>query len=81
MPITAKSSIPDLSTGAVSNLWEYGSMKNGKFVRSSGKFEAPIKVVGVAFAAQNRPLYITERKKMKQVLRFRDLFFFDFDKE
>lgn len=78
MPITGKSSIPDLSTGSVDNLWEYGEVTGDEGIRrGSTALEYPIKLVGVAFAAQSRPLFLTERHQHKQVIRFKDVSVFD----
>ena len=78
MPITDKSSIPDLSTGSVDNLWEFGAVNADETLRRGGApLKYPIKLVGVAFAAQSRPLFLTERREHKQIVRFRDLVAFD----
>jgi len=74
MPITDKSSIPDLSTGSVDNLWEFGEVNADETLRRGGAaLQYPIKLVGIAFAAQSRPLFLTERREHKQIVRFKDL--------
>ncbi|NLX97116.1 MAG: hypothetical protein GXY83_13160 [Rhodopirellula sp.] len=78
MPITDQSSIPDTSTGSVDNLWEYGEVAHDeKLKRGSGVLAYPIKLVGVAFAAQSRPLFLTERRQHKQIIRFKDVSAFE----
>ncbi len=63
-PITGESPVPDLSTGAVSNLWH---------ASSGGGLSYPIKVTGIAVSLPPRAIYLTEMNKISQVLRFRDL--------
>ena len=78
MPITDKSSIPEISTGSVDNLWEYGAVTTDEQIhRSAEAIAYPIKLVGVAFAAQSKPLFLTQRQEHKQMIRFRDVFIFD----
>jgi len=78
MPITEKSSIPERSTGAVDNLWEYGEVtENERIRRPAGALAYPIKLVGVALAAQSRPLFLTERHAHRQIVRFKDVSVFD----
>ncbi len=81
MPMTAKSSIIDISTGAVSNLWEAGIMKDGKFKTVSTSVKYPVKLVGVAFAVQSRVLSLTERSQMEQTFRIKEVSSFDFQKK
>jgi hypothetical protein len=78
MPITDKSSIPDLSTGSVDNLWEYGEVTPDEAIRRpAGAIAYPIKLVGVALAAQSRPLFLTQRQPHKQIIRLKDVSTFD----
>jgi hypothetical protein len=78
VPVTDRSSITDLSTGSADNLWEYGQVAaDGTFRRGPGVFRDPVKLVGVAFAAQSRPLFLTQRQPHRQVVRFKDLAVFD----
>jgi len=78
MPVTDKSSIPDLSTGSVDNLWEFGAVNADETLHRGGAaLQYPIKLVGVAFAAQSRPLFLTERREHQQIVRFKDLVAFD----
>ncbi|MCE5237383.1 hypothetical protein LLH23_02710 [bacterium] len=64
-PITDASPIPDLSTGAVGNLWE--ATDRPKAVTY------PIKLTGVAFSLPQQALHLTEMTPVRQVLRFRDV--------
>ncbi len=64
-PITDASPIPDLSTGAVGNLWE--ATDRSKAVTY------PIKLTGVAFSLPQQALHLTEMTPVRQVLRFRDV--------
>jgi len=64
-PLTDASPIPDLSTGAVGNLWE--STSRAKPVTY------PLKLTGVAFSVPQQALHLTEMTPVKQVLRFRDV--------
>ncbi len=78
MPITGESSLRDLSTGSVDNLWEYGEITAEQGVRrGAAAIQYPIKLVGVAFAAQSRPLFLTERHQHKQIIRFKNVSVFD----
>ena len=78
LPITDKSSIPELSTGSVDNLWEFGEVTEDEAIRRPAEALAyPLKLVGVAFAAQSRPLFLTERQEHKQRVRFKDVSVFD----
>ncbi|MBT3378614.1 MAG: hypothetical protein HN742_15970 [Lentisphaerae bacterium] len=64
-PITAASSIPDLSTGCVANLWESSDR--------SKPVTYPITLTGVAVSLPQQALHLTEMIPIKQLLRFRDL--------
>ena len=78
LPITDKSSIPELSTGSVDNLWEFGEVGEDETLRrGAAALVYPIKLVGVALAAQSRPLFLTERHQHKQIIRFKDVSIFD----
>jgi len=78
LPITGQSSILDLSTGTVANLWEYGSVAaDGTFKRGSDSLQWPLKLVGIGFAAQSRPLFLTERRPHRQIVRFSAVAAFD----
>jgi len=78
MPITSKSSIPEISTGSVDNLWEFGEVTEDEGIRRPAQtITYPIKLVGVAFAAQSRPLFLTERHEHRQIIRFKDVSVFD----
>ncbi len=68
-PVNAKSPIPDLSTGSVSNLWESADR--------SKSLAYPIKVTSIAVSLPPQALYLTEMNRIKQVLRFRDLSFYE----
>ncbi len=82
MPMTHRSSIPDISTGAVSNLWEAGHItKEGKFQWDSTAVKYPVKLVGIAFAVQSRVLSLTERSQMEQTFRIKEVSSFDFQKK
>ena len=82
MPMTHRSSIPDISTGAVSNLWEAGHItKEGKFQWDSTAVKYPVKLVGIAFAVQSRVLSLTERSQMEQSFRIKEVTSFDFQKK
>ena len=81
MPMTNKSSIIDISTGAVSNLWEAGIMKEGKFKAISASVKYPVKLVGIGFAVQSRVLSLTERSQMEQTFRIKEVSSFDFQKK
>ena len=81
MPMTHKSSIRDISTGAVSNLWEAGEIKNGKFHSISAGVKYPVKLVGIGFAVQSRVLSLTERHQKEQTFRIKEVSSFDFQKK
>ncbi len=73
-PITSQSAIPDLSTGSICNLWNFGAnMTEDELKRVSAELAYPLKLKGVVFAAQSRPLFLTERAPHKQVVRFKDV--------
>jgi hypothetical protein len=61
-PLTDQSSIPDLSTGSVTNLWES--------TNRSRPVTYPVKLLGVAFATSEKALQLTEMVPVKQVIRF-----------
>ena len=77
MPLCEESRINGREYGA--NLqWACGKRgPDGKFIVSGGAPAYPLKLVGVAFAAQNRPLFLTERRPHRQIVRFKDVTVFD----
>ena len=77
MPLCEESRINGREYGA--NLqWACGKRgPGGKFIVSGGGPAYPLKLVGVAFSAQNRPLFLTERRPHRQVVRFKDVTVFD----
>ena len=78
MPITSESSIPEISTGSADNLWECGEVTEDEHIRRPAQTLAyPIKLVGVAFAAQSRPPFLPEHREHKQIIRFKDVSVFD----
>ncbi len=78
LPVTGQSSIPDVSTGTVANLWEYGTVAaDGTFKRGPADVQWPLKLVGIGFAAQSRPLFLTERRPYRQAVRFSAVAAFD----
>ena len=64
-PLVEKSPITDYSTFTVAGLWSRGCVKY------------PAKLVGIAFAAESRPLFLTERRKKEQKVRIAEIGFFD----
>lgn len=64
-PLAETTSITDYSTYIVEDLWSRGCVKY------------PAKLVGVVFAAESRPLFLTERRLKKQKIRISDIGFFD----
>ena len=68
MPVKEGSSVRNLSTGGVGIIWRGGS------------FSGPMKLAGVAFAAMNRPLFLTERHPHNQKIRIGGIFASDFSK-
>lgn len=60
-PITDRSPIPDLSTGAVSNLWQ--ATDRSKAVTY------PVTLTGVAFSLPPQALHLTEMTPLRQVIR------------
>ena len=68
IPVTSASSIRNLSTGIVGSIWQAHGPK--------GK----LKLAGVAFAAMNRPLFLTERRAYRQCIRIGDIYAFDYAK-
>ena len=68
MPVREGSSVRNLSTGGVGIIWRGGS------------FSGPMKLAGVAFAAMNRPLFLTERHPHNQKIRIGGIFASDFSK-
>ena len=58
MPLTVASPVRNLSTGGLSILW-----------RGDCTLKWPMKLVGFAFSAQNRPLFLTERRQCRQTIR------------
>ncbi len=74
MPVTAKSAIPDLSTGSIYNLWNYGTAWDEDDLKEEAdELTYPLKLKGVAFAAQSRPLFLNERAPHQQVIRLKDV--------
>ena len=57
MPILDGSSVRNLSTGGAGIIWRGGSIRG------------TVKLAGFAFAAMNRPLFLTERKAYPQKIR------------
>ena len=54
------------------------SSMDGSFIWVPGvNANADLKLVGIAFTAENRPLCLTERRPMRQVIRFKDIVTFD----
>ena len=41
----------------------------------------PAKLVGFAFAAESRPLFLTERRRKEQKMRISEIGFFDLETE
>ena len=68
MPINDKSSVRNLSTGGAGIIWRGGS------------FSGEMKLAGIAFAAMNRPLFLTERRPHRQVVRVGGVYTSDFAK-
>ena len=66
MPINDKSSVRNLSTGGASIIWRGGS------------FSGKMKLSGIAFAAMNRPLFLTERRPCVQKVRIAGVYSSDF---
>lgn len=64
-PVDEKSSIRDYSINLAGDLWSEGAVKY------------PAKFVGVAFAAESRPLFLSERRAKKQKIRISEIGFFD----
>jgi hypothetical protein len=60
-PITDQSPIPDLSTGAVSNLWESSDR--------SKPVTYPLKLTGLVFSAPQETLHLTEMRPVRQIIR------------
>jgi len=63
LPITARSPIPALSTGSVSDFWN----------RPSSEIRYPIKVTGLVFCAPPKPLFLANRFPHKQAVRLKDV--------
>ena len=68
MPINDKSTVRNLSTGGAGIIWRGGS------------FSGKMKLAGIAFAAMNRPLFLTERRPHRQVVRVGGVYASDFAK-
>ena len=66
-PIEEHSSIRDYSINLVEDLWSELSVKY------------PAKLVGFAFAAESRPLFLTERRRKEQKMRISEIGFFDLE--
>jgi len=64
-PIEEHSSIRDYSINLVEDLWSELSVKY------------PAKLVGVAFSAESRPLFLTERRQKEQKVHISEIGFFD----
>ncbi len=64
-PLTDKSPIPDLSVGSVPKLWLGPNRDNA--------LPYPIKITGIAVVSSQQALYLTEMRRVKQVLRLKDL--------
>lgn len=63
MPVTAKSAIRELSTGAVKNVW-------------GGSWSEPVmpcKLTGIYFCAPVKPLFLNEAKFTDQTIRIKDV--------
>ncbi|MFA7096391.1 MAG: hypothetical protein WC383_07880 [Gammaproteobacteria bacterium] len=64
MPVTENSSIRDLSTGSVGNLWQ---------AEKPGSVAYPIRLTGVAVSLPPHALYLTEMEPLRQVLRIKNV--------
>ena len=69
-PVGEHSSIRDYSINLVSDLWCDG-------IDEAGAVKYPAKLVGVAFAAESRPLFLSERRHKEQKVRIAEIGFFD----
>ena len=64
-PVGEHTSVVDHSLNTVEDLWTTGVVKY------------PAKLVGFAYAAESRPLFLTERRQKRQVIRLAEIGFFD----
>lgn len=81
LPVAKRSSVPDLSSGTVTFLWEFGKAdEKGVWKRVEDDPVYPIKLVGLVFDAASRPLYLTERRLHGQTIRLGDVCGSDFAK-
>ena len=69
-PVGEHSSIRDYSINLVSDLWCDG-------IDEVGAVKYPAKLVGVAFSAESRPLFLSERRQKEQKVRIAEIGFFD----
>ena len=68
-PVGEHTSVVDYSVNTVEDLWTTGVVKY------------PAKLVGFAFAAESRPLFLTERRRKEQKMRISEIGFFDLKAE
>ena len=81
IPISDSSSIYEEMIGSAEHQWQAGKIdKDGKCTFVGGPPKYPVKLVGFAFSAWNRPLFLEERKPYKQVVRFGRISTYDFAK-
>jgi len=69
-PVGEKTSIVDYTINMASDLWFDG-------IDDVGAVKYPAKLVGVAFAAESRPLFLMERRAKEQKIRLSEIGFFD----
>jgi hypothetical protein len=81
IPISDSSSIYEEMIGSAEHQWQAGRIdKDGKCTFTGGPPKYPVKLVGFAFSAWNRPLFLEERRPYKQVVRFGRISTYDFTK-
>ena len=70
MPILDRSTVKNTSTGGAGILWRGGSIDEAQLKGA--------KLVGIAVDMKNRPLYLTERRETRQVIRLGGIYTSDF---
>lgn len=79
--LSDSSSIREEMIGAAEHQWQAGKTgKDGKFSFVGGPPKYPLKLVGFAFSAWNRPLFLEERRPYPQKIRLGRISVYDFEK-
>ena len=81
IPVSDSSSIYEEMIGSAVHQWQAGKAdKDGKLSFCGGSPKYPVKLLGFAFSAWNRPLFLEERRPYRQKVRFGRISAYDFAK-